>query len=337
MVLSKLKPIMFLIVGLFIAACSQDEHQAPVDKVTLQLKWSHQAQFAGFYVARDKGFYRDEHIDVSFLEGGVNVDSASSLLSGKADFGVLAPDYILIKQSENIPLTAISVIFRKSAVVYLSQAASGIVRPSDLVGKTVACKDVAGSVKDFEFQFLAMMNKLKLPLSNVRLVPFESDYKGFLNRKVDVTPTYLINGTIRLRRQGVKINTIYPDDYGIHCFSDTLATMPDTIRKKPDLVYRFLKATLKGWLFAVGNPEEAVDITMAYVRDKDREFQMEMMYALVPLVHTGEDQIGWMRDNDWLSFIRILEEQKILTKPIADPKQVYTMRFLQQIYGAEKP
>lgn len=337
MALHKCRFIIIVMIGALVSACSQGERQTPHDKVTLQLKWLHQAQFAGFYVARDKSFYRDEHIDVSFLEGGADVDSTASIVAGKADFAVLSPDQILIKQSENVPLTAIAVIYRRSAVVYLSHADSGIARPLDFIGKTVACKDVAGSVNDFEFQFLAMMNMLQLPVEGIRMVPFEFDYLGFLNRKVDVTPAYLINGAVRLKRKGMKINRIYPDDYGIHCFSDTLATMPDMIRKKPDLVYRFLKATVKGWQYAVGNPEESVDIIMAYSHDKDREFQAEMMAALVPLVHTGEDYIGWMREAEWMSFIRILEDQKIITKHIADPKQVYTMRFLEQIYGTGKP
>lgn len=336
MVLARFKFIIFLILAAFAAACSQEgERQPPAEKVTLQLKWSHQAQFAGFYVAKDKGFYRDENINISFLEGGADVDAAASIMSGKADFAILTPDYILIKQSEKIPLTAIAVIYRKSTVVYLAHADSGILRPSDFIGKTVACKDLRGGVKDFEFQFLAMMNKLKLPIDDVRIVPFEPRQEGFLNRTVDVTPVYYINGAVRLKREGVKLNMIWPDDYGAHFFSDTLAAMPDMIKKKPDLVFRFLKATLKGWRYAVGNPEEAVDITMAYVKNKDRGFQSDMMYALMPLVHTGEHRIGWMTDQSWTTIIRILADQKMLKGPIPNSKQVYTMRFLEMVYGAK--
>lgn len=335
MVLARFKLVIFLTLAVFTAACSQGERQTSAEKVTLQLKWNHQAQFAGFYVAKDKGFYRDENINISFLEGGADVDAATSIMSGKADFAILSPDYILIKQSENIPLTAVAVIYRKSAVVYLAHADSGIVRPSDFIGKTVACKDLRGGVKDFEFQFSAMMNKLKLPLDDVRIVPFEARQEGFLNRTVDVTPVYYINGAVRLIREGVKLNMIWPDDYGVHCFSDTLAAMPDMINKKPDLVFRFLKASLKGWRYAVGNPEEAVDITMAYVKNKDRGFQSDMMYALLPLVHTGEDRIGWMKDQDWTAIIRILEDQKMLKGPVPNSKQVYTMRFLELVYGVE--
>ncbi len=339
--LSDFRPFLMLVAGwagLCVAGCSGNvEQRAPADRVVLQLKWSHQAQFAGFYTASAKGFYREEGIDPVFLEGGAGVDSTAALQSGKAQFAVLAPEQILIGHTENISLTAISVIFRKSAVVYVAHAGSGIVRPSDFLGKTVACRDVAGSVKDFEFQFFAMMNILKLPLNTVRMVPFEYDHQGFIDTSVDVTPTYSINGAIKLKRKGLKLQMIWPDDYGVHCFSDTLAAMPDVLEKNPDLVYRFLKASLRGWRYALGNPDEAVDITMAYVRNKDRSFQAEMMEALAPLVHTGEDHIGWMREKDWTDFIRLLEKQKVLKKAIADPKQVYTLRFLEQIYKGTKP
>lgn len=159
------------------------------DKVSVQLKWTHQAQFAGFYVAEEKGYYRDENLDVTLLEGGASVDNTASLLNGIADFSVLSPENLLGGQSRDKSLTAISIVFRKSAVVYMVRAGSGIRNPYDFIGKTVSCKDFAGSVKDFELQFVTMMNRLDIPLDSIRMVPFEPDFKGFIHGTVDVAPT----------------------------------------------------------------------------------------------------------------------------------------------------
>ena len=307
------------------------------DKVSVQLKWCHQAQFAGFYAAEKKGYYRDENLDVALLEGGASVDHAAALLNGTADFAVLSPESLLGGQSGARSLTAISILFRKSAVAYLVKTGSGIGNPYDFMGKTVSCKDSAGSVKDFELQFMAMMNRLDIPLDSIRMVPFEPDFKGIIHGTVDVTPTYFINGAVRLKRKGLKYMMIWPDDYGVHCFSDTLVTTTEMIEKKPDLVFRFLRATLRGWRFAVGNPEEAVEITLPYVKKGDRELQNEMMNALIPLVHTGENRIGWMCDKDWSSFIRLLEDQNLLKKGRVEPGKAYTTRFLNQVYGVGNP
>jgi len=329
--------ITILILAVVFTGCSEKPAGKPEDKVTLQLKWSHQAQFAGFYVAKDKGYYKDAGIDMAFLEGGADVNSTESLLTGKADFAVLAPDQILASHMVSTPITAISVIFQKSPVVYLSLAESGITRPSDFIGKTVACKDVSGSVSDFEFQFSAMMKTLKLPLDSVHLVPFEPDHHGLLSGTVDVTTTYVINGAILLKRKGLKLNMIWPDDYGVHCFSDTLATLPETVARKPDLVYRFLKATLRGWQETLGNSDEAMDIIMTYARSGDRAFQTEMLNALAPLVHTGEAPVGWMSEKDWVDLSRLLSTLMILEKPVNDLKNAYTLQFLEQIYGGKHP
>lgn len=331
--------LIFVLSPLFLSCSSGGDNtpSVPGDKVSVQLKWSHQAQFAGFYAAEKKGYYRDENLDVALLEGGASVDNTTPLLDGTADFAVLSPESLLTFQGGARPLTAISILFRKSAVVYLVKTGSGIRNPYDFMGRTVSCKDYAGSVKDFELQFVTMMNRLDIPLDAIRMVPFEPDFKGFMQGTVDVAPVYFINGALRLKRKGVKFDTIWPDDYGVHCFSDTLVTTKEMIEKKPDLVFRFLRATLRGWGFAVGNPEEAVDIIMLYVKNADREFQDEMMNALIPLVHTGENRIGWMRGKDWAAFIRLLEDQKLLEKGRVKPGNVYTNRFLEQVYGVDNP
>ena len=149
---------------------------------------------------------------------------------------------------------------------------------------------------------------------------------------MDVTAAFSTGGLIRLRQEGLKLNLIWPSDYGIHFYSDTLVATDETIKEKPDLVTRFLRATLKGWQDAIGNSEEAVATTMKYARVKDPQFQTAMMEGLLPLVHTGEDQIGWMKPAVWQGMYDVLLEQKILNAPF-EVNQAYTMRFLEEIYG----
>ena len=151
-----------------LVACGQQPEDKTLDEITVQLKWVHQAQFAGLYVAREKGYYAREGIKVNFLEGGQGIDIAEAVISGKAQFGVVAPEDLLISRSRGAPLKAIAAIYRRSAVVFLAMADSHITRPHDFPGKTVASVGEAGANRDLEFQFHALVKKLGLDISKIQ-------------------------------------------------------------------------------------------------------------------------------------------------------------------------
>lgn len=325
------------LVSLSLGACTNSEKKPPLDKISLQLKWVHQAQFAGFYLAKEKGFYAEENLDVDFLEGGKGVDVTEALLSGRADFAVVAPEDILIKRSQGATLTAIAAIYRRSAVVFLSKPGSGIDRPIDFAGKTIAVANDPEEVRDFRIQFAALAKKLKLDVSHIRRTPYDSSYKAFLDGTVDVTPAYITGGLIRLKQAGHRLNVIWPGDYEIHFYSDTLAASEQIIQTKPEVVTRFLRATLKGWREAVNDTEAAVAATLKYARIKDESLQKAMMEAQLPLVHTGEDHIGWMTDKRWQEMVQILYEQGIIPGKPLDVSKAYTSRFLETVYGESHP
>lgn len=317
-----------------VTACPEKREIKPLDKIVLQLKWQHQAQFAGFYLAQELGYYVQENLNVQFLEGGQGIDIAQSVVTGKADFGVAAPEDILIKQSKGLDITAIATIYQRSTVVFVAMEKSGITRPEDFKGKTIAAAGVGGSVRDLEFRLRALMKKNGLDPSVAKLTSYDPDYKDFYNGSVDITPAYLTSGVIKMCKKGCKINLIWPDDYGIHFYSDTLMTTRKMIEQHPDQVARFVRASLMGWLDAVGDPGKAVQITMKYARIQDEALQTAMMEALLPYVHTGEAQIGWMNPETWRHMHDIMLGQGLLTAPLPDLNKAYTMQFLKTVYGA---
>lgn len=322
---------------LILSACSQQKEAPLADKITLQLKWVHQAQFAGFYMAREKGYFAEENIEVNFIPGGLNVNNSASLLSGEADFSVVSPELVLLKrQTERAPITTIGAIYRRSAVVYVAMAESGIRHPADFVGKTAAVISRAESSGEFEYQFNAMLKRQGIDVSQVNMVPYDPSYAGFYSGHTDITAAYYTSGVIHIRNKGHKINLIWPTDYGIHFYSDIIITTEQMIERKPELVERFLRASLKGWRQAVADQKTAVDVTMKYAKIKDRQLQKSMMASLIPLVHTGKEPIGWMRDEIWKQTHRVMVEEKILERPLEDIRGAYTMRFLKAVYGQKK-
>lgn len=311
--------------------CREEIPTPPPDEVTLQLKWVHQAQFAGFYAAEEKGYYSGENIRIHFQEGGPGVDIAQQVATGIAQFGVMSPEDILIQRSHGVPLKAIAAIYRRSAVVFVSRKDSGITRPSDLVGKRIACVDTGGSARDFTWQFFALMNQLGMDVSRMHLVLYDPEYTGFFNGEVDVTPAFSTGGLIKMRKIGFPVNLIWPDDYGIHFFSDTVFTTDQVVADRPDLVLRFLRASLKGWRDVVEDYSKAVDATVKRARIPDPVLQTSMMEAMLPLVHTGEDVIGWMKPERWREMaIHLIRYGMMKDKMEVD--SAYTLQFLQEIY-----
>jgi NitT/TauT family transport system substrate-binding protein len=303
------------------------------DEVKLQLKWLHQAQFAGFYMAQEKGYYAEENIKVTFLEGGPDVDIAGSVISGKTDFGVMTPEYILTNRSMGAPLTALAAIYRRSAVVFAARADSGIVRPSDFKGKTVAAAGQGGSM-EFELQLRAMMRKLKQDISKIKIVSYDPAYAGFYSGEAEITAAYYTGGIIKIRKKGLKLNLIWPGDYGVNFYSDILVTTDKMISENPDLVSRFTRASLKGWQDAMEDYKQAVIVSLKYARDKDPGNQTAMMEAMLPLVHTGEDHIGWMKPEVWHEMYDTLRAQGLLEKPV-DVDKAYSTQFIKEIYGGK--
>ncbi len=325
--IARISAVLLLVVAL-LTACGPQEVKQPPDEVTVQLKWVHQAQFAGFYVAQERGYYAEENIKVTFIETGPDIDVMEQVVARQVEFGIDASDRVLKHRSEGEPVVAIAIIYRRNPLVFVSMADSGIERPADFLGRTVALSGYG------ELQFAAVMSRLGLDIHQVEFAPYEYDYRSFYSGNVDVTSGYSTGGLIRMRQAGYELNLIWPSDYGVHMYADTLITTDEVIAENPDLVTRFLRATLRGWREAIEEPEAAVEATLKYAREADAELQTQMMEASVPLVHTGEDHIGWMRAEVWQGTHDILLEQGLLAGPL-DVDEVYTIEFLQQVYGGE--
>jgi NitT/TauT family transport system substrate-binding protein len=332
----KFIPLLSLIVlpAILLLNCQcQLKPEQPSDAVTLQLKGMHGAQFAGFYLAQEKGYYSQENIKVTFLEGEEDLAIVQRVVYGEADFAVIAPESVLMARSQEQPVTAIAAIYRQSPIVYVARSDSGIVRPRDFLGKTVATLDASGSQQDLQLQFYIMMKRLGLDISKIKLIAWDPVNTTFYDGEADITSCYSSVGLIEMRQKGLKLNLIWPGDYGVYFYSDLLITSDRLTKENPGLVARFLRATLRGWQDAIEDYQQAIPVILKYARNKDPQLQAAMMEAQLPLVHTGEDYIGWMKPEDWQAMYSILLDNDLLAKPF-DVNQAYTIQFLKGIYGS---
>lgn len=321
-----------VLVCFFIFGCNRADSPT-IDKVKIQLKYYHQAQFAGLYMAVERGYYKDENIEVEFVEGGGDVDLFTPIIDGTVQFSIASSDLILAKRVAGNPIKAIAVIYRKSACVFVSKVESNILRPHDLKNKKVAA--LFENAKEYEFQLKGMLKNIGVDLNEVEIVDLDRQYETFLSGEVDVTGAYVTGGALRLEEKGIALNYIWPSDYGIDFYSDTIFANDALIIDNPDLVLRFLRASLRGWNEAIRNSEDAVNVTLKYARIKNPALQTAMMKAQHPLIYTGDAQVGWMSKRIWSSMNTTLFEQGVIPIALDDIDTVYTTTFIEKIYNEQ--
>src|SRR5271163_2142895 len=217
------------------------------ESVTLRLKWFHQAQFAGFYVAKEKDFYKSAGLSVDIQPGGPDFAAIQMVAGGNEQFGATGADQILIARSKGVPVVALAVIFRRNPFVLFSLAKSGIKTPADFVGKNVGVK-IGGNE---ELIYRAVLAKAGVDKSKLTETPVKFDIAPLLAGTVDVWPGYLINEVLAAKEKGFEVNVISPSEFGIDFYADTLFTTEKMLKEKPELVKKFVAATLKGWSAAI--------------------------------------------------------------------------------------
>jgi NitT/TauT family transport system substrate-binding protein len=272
------------------------------DQVTVRLKWFNQAQFAGFYVAKDKGLYKAAGLDVNVQPGGPDFPAIQMVAGGSEQFGVTGADQILIARSKGVPIVALAVIYRRNPFVLFSLAKSGIKTPADYIGKKVGLK-IGGNE---ELIYRAVLAKAGIDKSKLTEIPVKFDMTPLLTGDIDVWPGYLINEVLAAKEKGFDVNIVAPSDYGVDIYADTLFTTEKMLKEKPDMVRKFVAATLQGWNSAIAAPEEAAKITVKYGDKLTYDHELAMMKASIPLLKPDDKPVGYMDAAGWASAQQLL-------------------------------
>jgi len=303
-----------------------------LDDLTLRLKWLHQAQFAGFYTAEQKGFYENNGINITINPGGIDFPAVQMIAGGGEQFGVTGGDQILIARDKGVPIVAIAVIYRESPFVLFALKDSGIMEPKDFVGKNVGVK-LGGNE---ELTYRAMMKGAGVDTSLVNEKPVKFDITPLLTGQIDVWPGYAINEPVTAEEKGFSVNIIRPSDYGVNLYADTLFTTEDMIKNNPDLVKRFVSATMLGWNYAYDNVDEVVGYTLLYSDVLTRGHETSMMQAsLTSLKPTGGETIGTMDKDVWEGMQKLLLENGYMDNSI-DLDKAFTNEFLPHAQAGEE-
>jgi len=300
------------------------------EELCIRLKWFHQAQFAGFYVAKERGYYDHQDLQVRFLEGGPEMDWQKEMKEGPCPLGVVNASDVVIGVSRQSGIKAVAAINQVSPIVWFALSKSGIHDPRQFAGKKVVL------VPTGKMQFSAMMDRVGVPLSRIHVMPFSLDLTPLYTGEIDVWSGYHTNLVTRAERDGYSVQVIHPMDYGVEIYDDVIYARTDLIEKDAGRLTRFLDATLKGWAHVIRNPEDGLEDTMKYTPGEDRAFQAAFLRRMIPYVHTGEVPIGWMEAGRWEETCKMAQSLGLVPQaPSANA--VFTDQFLRQLYPEMPP
>ena len=279
--------ILVIIFTLFMLGESQ-----ALDRVTLQLKWLHQFQFAGYYAALEKGFYREAGLEVRIREGGPNVDAIEDVVAGRADFGV-GTSGALIARARGKEVVVLAAVFQHSPAILLVPRRAGVssifALQDRLLMDTPGSEDIAAMLK------LAGVDYAKMPR-----VKHNGDPLDLVSGKADAMVAYSTNEPFVLEQLGVPYLAFSPRGSGIDFYSDNLVTSEKQIKTHPKRVADFRAASLRGWQYALSHKEEIVDLILRrYSQAKNREALLFEANQTEVLVQPGLIELGYQNPARW--------------------------------------
>ena len=296
------------------------------DKVTIQLKWVTQAQFAGYYVAQEKGYYKAEGLDVTIKPGGPDISTPQVIAGGGADVIVDWMPSALASREKGVALVNIAQIFNRSGMMLTCRKDSGIRSPSDFRGKTLGVWFYGN-----EYPFLSWMSQLGIPTSGgsngVTVLKQGFNVDPIFQKQAHCVSTMTYNEYWQVVDGGLSPSelVVYKyEDQGVATLEDGLYVLEKNLRNSAfvNKMARFLRASIKGWEFAANNPDMAADIVLenddtgAQTEKHQRRMMREINKLIVGFYSKGQG-VGHLKPSDYERTVNVLlasDSDPVITK-----------------------
>lgn len=324
--------IIFLLIGVAVwIAVSSFAPKASTnnaDKVAFLLDWKAGMEYTGFFVAKEKGYYQAEGLDVDIQDGNSSTVSAKLVAAGQYNLGMATGDAIAISVENKMPIKSIAVLFQQTPVVIYSLKTSGITKPEDLAGKTIGV-----STGDTKYNyFRGLVGRLKLNEAKINEVAVDWEIAPLLTGKVDALLGYINNQPVQVEMHGKPVNIIKLQDYGMNLYNEAVIANTNFLLAHPDVVRRFLQASVKGWEYAIEHPAEAVSIVAKLHPEQDAVYLQKNFDQIIPLMTTVggvKVAVGNQTLDRWKNTVDVLREVGLL-KTSLDPSLIFTSDFVDK-------
>ena len=292
------------------------------DKATIQLKWLHDFQYAGYYAALEKGFYREAGLDVTIREGGPTADVEKDVASGRADFGV-GTSALLINRYKGQDFIVLGQIFQHSPAVLLTMRKSGIHSVSDMLGKRFMYSNQLGDM-------IALLKKSGINDNSIKKIPHSGDPHDLINGKADVMLAYRFNEPFVMEQSGEPYLTFSPLTAGIDFYGDNFFTTDRLVAKRPAFIEAFRKATLQGWAYALENKTEIAKLIAAkYPSGKSLEWLLFEAGQMEDLIQPKFVELGYQSASRWQSIAETFIDLGMLPKGFDPAPVIYVPKTLE--------
>ena len=265
---------------------------AELEKVTLQLKWKHQFQFAGYYAAIAQGYYRDVGLDVRLVEAQPGRDPVEAVLAGQAEFGVGTSELLLLR-GKGRPVVVLAAIYQHSPLVLLA-------RQTTAVDDLQALHDQPIMIEPQSAELFAYFKNEGVDPARLRIEPHTFDVQTLIDGKVAAMSAYASDEPYVLKQANIDYLTFTPRAGGIDFYGDNLFTTEAQIAAHPERVKKFREASLRGWDYALAHPQEIVELIR---RDYSaRKTAAHLAYEAEhtrQLMHPGVIEVGHMNPGRW--------------------------------------
>ena len=315
----------FIIGLLVLAGCGTNN----LDDITVRLPVSLvHSSFSPFYIAIDQGFYAEEGITV-VLEGGTRENNPIKMVAAGIDeFGVIGgPDTLLTARSREVPVKALAVMHKDANFVgLLTHKDSGLTTLEDIEGKKVGF--FYGHISTDILRNLFHSQKIEYEEINVGF-----DYSQFIAGKLDVIHAFRTYAALTLPAQGIEVNFISPKDYGITSHGYTIFATEEMIDDNPELVEKFLRATLKGITYSLDHPEESIQVLVDRKPSVNVALERQMLQLYAEVLSNSEEFPAGYMDYEMFkeTYDRLLEENVIEQE--FDVREAFTTTFLEKIHS----
>ena len=291
--------------------------EKPLKKASFLPQWSPQAQFAGYYVAYEKGFYKNHGIDLTIHQGGPDRPPLLLLTEGKTDFASSWLTTALRWRASGHKVINICQIVQRSALMLIAKKSHHITEPRAMDGKKVSLWG-----DEFQIQPRAFFRKYDL---HVKIVPQSFSVNLFLRDGVDVASAMWYNEYHTIINSGLdpgEVTTFFFHDHGLNFPEDGIYTLEETFERDPSLSRAFVRASIEGWVYAFSHPEEALDVVMRFIEEAkipaNRVHQKWMLHRMKDLTVLSErpGSIGRLQRTDYQRVSDVLQESGFIeTKP----------------------
>jgi len=324
------------------ADSTDDSASGDLTPVTLQLQWVAQAQFAGYYAAVDQGYYEEEGLDVTIEEGGADIVPQDVLASGDVDYAISWVPKVLGSIEQGANITNVAQIFERSATTQISFVDKNITSPADLAGKNVGSWGYGN-----EWELFAGMQKAGVEVGDISLVQQAFDMNAFLAGDIDAAQAMTYNEYAQVLEtinpdtgelyQPEDLNVIDWNEEGTAMLQDAIWANADKLADDEDYAdqtVKFIKASIKGWIYAAGNPDEAAAIVADAGSALPAGHQLWMTNEVSKLIFPSTNGVGLIDEAAWANTVDIAMNTKnetggtiITTEP---PETAYSNEYVQQ-------